>query len=161
MRESMLMSAERKYLELEYSERSSLRLREFCQLNGFDLSVRWDGSLQDPAEFDFHTTVWYTSSEHELVNRSLPCSIQVKPKNFALFGDENNVLVMEIDSPELIRLRERIGDQFDMVDSSPDYRPHITVCYSWDKDLPDSGLLDFFTQPLIASQLNIKTQKTS
>lgn len=156
-----LIPLERKYIELSYSDSDSALLRQFCQENNFDLSVRWDGSTQDPSLFDFHTTMWYTQSEHRIKNMKMPCYIPVKPVTFSLFGDTHSVLVIELVSDELQKIREKIGNHYGLVDTRPFYRPHITVSYLWEGKLPPDRLLEYFEQPLIASQIAIKTQKSS
>lgn len=146
MRETQLqISPEKKYIEVIYDDQSQALLREFCNLNGFDLSIRWDKTTQDPDDFDFHSTIWYTQSEHQLANRSITFEFTASPTNFALFGENQNILVLEIDSEDLHRLRNYYGRKYAMQDQYPDYRPHITVCYAHSGGLPDSKLLEFFT----------------
>jgi hypothetical protein len=159
MRETTLLPLERKYLEVQYDAITQGYLREFCLDNGFDLSIKFDGTRQDPEKFDFHSTVWFTETEHQLANGTFACDISATPVGFALFGEEENVLVMKIDSDDLVQLRNEYGEQYGMQDTWPDYQPHITVCYNWSGDLPDFDPATVITEPLVADRLNIKTQK--
>lgn len=159
MRESTLLNLEKKYLEVQYDAVTQGYLREFCKDQGFDLSIKFDGTRQDPEDFDFHTTVWFTTSEHQLANGTFACDVTATPTGFALFGEEKNVLVMEVSSDDLVQLRKEYGDEYGMEDMWPDYRPHITVCYNWSGGLPKFNPADVLTEPLRADRLNIKTQK--
>ncbi len=159
MRESNLLTPEKKYIEVQYDPVTQGYLREFCRDHGFDLSIRFNGTRQDPEDFDFHTTVWFTTSEHKLANGSFACDVSASPTGFALFGEENNVLVMKVESEELAQLRDEYGEQYQMQDMWPDYQPHITVCYNWSGEVPDFDPATVLTEPLRADRLNIKTQK--
>ena len=158
MREQDLIQPERKYIEVQYDPVTQRYLREYCIDNGFDLTVKFDGiSTQSPEDFDFHSTVCFTTSEHVIENGSLECNIKVTPVGFALFGERKNILVLEVESQGLTDMREYYASEFQMEDEWPDYRPHITVCYNYDgDDVPEVPLP---TKPLVANQLNIKTQK--
>jgi|SRR6056297_2426849 len=156
MREDDLIQSEKKYIEVQYDSVTQGYLREYCEQNGFDLSVRFDGSKQDPENFDFHTTVWFTSSKHKLANQSISFNATAQAKGFALLGPDKNILVLEIESDDIQEIRDFYGKLHDMQDEWPDYRPHITVCYRWEGDIPDVDLPDM---DLKTDRLNIKTQK--
>lgn len=157
MKEADLFPLEKKYIEVSYSPVTQGYLREYCERNGFDLSIRFDGSKQDPEDFDFHSTIWFTTSEHRLKNGSFDVFVAAKAKNFALFGEQKNILVLEIESEGLNNIRDMYGREHKMTDQFPEYRPHVTVCYDWKGDIPDVPLPE---EELYADRLNIKTQKT-
>ena len=160
MREDDLLPLEKKYIEVQYDAVTQGYLREFCEQNGFDLSIKYDGSKQDPANFDFHTTVWFTTTEHRIPNGGHECNITATPKGWALFGPNQDILVMEIGSKGLLQLRNSYGEQHAMEDEWPDYRPHITVCYRHKGGLPDWEPQDRIEQPLRADRVNVKKQKS-
>lgn len=58
----------RKYVAVIYNDESQKLLRDWCNDNGFDLSYTYSGNRQEDEEFDFHTTVFYTSNEVYLRN---------------------------------------------------------------------------------------------
>jgi len=159
MREEQIIPKERKYIEVKYDALTQGYLHEYCDANGFDLSIRFDGSKQDPDCFYFHSTVWFTTTEHQLDNATIDCYVTATATNFALFGTNQDILVLEIQSDELQELRDYYGMEYGMEDEWPDYRPHITLCYGYKGNgLPDVELPEM---QLVADQLNIKTQKRS
>lgn len=159
MKETHLLPLERKYIEVQYNDETQSQLRAFCERHGFDLGVRFDKTRQDPEDFDFHSTIWFTTTEHQMNNVSQFVNVEAYPKNFTLFGDDQNILVIELDSEDLHAMREEIGAEFEMKDMYPDYRPHITVCYAYEGDAPPNEILSELDVPLVADTLNIKKQK--
>lgn len=157
MRESQLTNQEKKYIEVQYSPVSQGYLREYCSQNDLDLSVKFDKSTQDPEDFDFHTTVWFTTSEHSLPNSTSTINIDdIEPVGFELFGEDENILVLEIKSEKLEEVRKEFGDKYHMQDQWPAYRPHITLSYSFTGPLPEIEFPN--CDEVIADTLNIKTQ---
>ena len=155
--EDLTPQLEKKYVEIQYDALSQRYLREFCKDNGFDLSIKFNGEYQDPVEFDFHSTVWFTTSEHTGRNASFDIAMQdFEAVQFSLFGEEENILVLEISSDDLVATREMFGEKLGMQDEWPDYKPHITLSYSFTGDLPDIPLPDL--SPLVADKLNVKSQ---
>jgi hypothetical protein len=158
MRETDI-TPDHKYIEIQYSEGAQEFLREYCQENGFDLEVKFNGKSQAPEDFDFHTTVWFTANAVILPNSSKSININdIEPKGFTLFGPESNILVMEIDSEQIRSVRDAFGTEYGLQDTYPDYRPHITMSYSYQGDLPQIELPR--GDLLIGSTLNVKSQKS-
>lgn len=147
----------KKYIEVQYSALTQGYLREYCTTHGFDISTKFDGKKIDPDEFDFHSTVVFSSSEHIIDNSEMDVHVMVYPKNFALFGEKQNILVLEIESPALLSLREYFVNEYDMQDEFPDYRPHISLSYNYEGELPDVELPN--ADLLEADRLKIKDQK--
>ncbi|MFA5759283.1 MAG: 2'-5' RNA ligase family protein, partial [Clostridia bacterium] len=55
---------------------------------------------------------------------------KVKFKKTSLFEqDEQDVLIVEVESEELMKLNELIDSEFAHVDTFPEYKPHCTVAY--------------------------------
>lgn len=156
MRENQLKQDELKYIEVQYDPVTQGYLREWCADNGFDLSIKFNGTRQNPDDFDFHSTVWFTTSKHQLENGTLECDVDVTPTGFSLFGDNENILVLNVESDGLQDIRDYYGAEYDMEDEWPDYNPHITVCYNYKGDLPT---IDLPNMDLVADKLNIRTQK--
>lgn len=157
MREADL-KATKKYIEVQYTPVTQGYLREYCHTNGFDLTTKFNGTTQEPDDFDFHSTVWFTSNAVVMQNESREILIDdVIPKNFAMFGPDKDILVLEIDSEKLTAIRETFGDEYALEDEWPDFAAHITLSYSHAGELPTVDLPD--GDELIATTLNIKTQK--
>jgi len=156
MRSADLSMTEKKYIEVQFDAVTQGYLREYCYDNNFDLSIKFDGSKQSPENFDFHTTLWYTTTEHNLSNRRMPVSVTATASHFSLFGPDNNILVIELNSPDIEDLRNFYGSMYGMKDMWPDFKPHISLCYNYKGDIPDIPLPDI---DLVADVLEIKTQK--
>lgn len=157
MREDDLAQSEKKYIEVQYSDESQNFLRNFCQENDFDLTTKFNGGTQAPEDFDFHSTVWFTTSEHDLHNTAHNISIEdFEAVQYSLFGPDENILVLEVTSDHLSGVRNMFGEKYDMTDEWPDYKPHITLSYSFNGDIPDIPLPDLSS--LVADKLSIKTQ---
>jgi hypothetical protein len=158
MREDQLTATCKKYIEVQYTEESQDYLRKYCVDNGFDLSVSFSGVDQPIQAYDFHTTVWYTSNKASVANGTQEVQISdITPKGFALFGEDENILVLEIESPDLSTIRTTMGTQYELEDEWPEYRPHITMSYTYSGELPDIDLPD--GEQLVADTLNVKDQK--
>lgn len=159
MREDDLkLQPEKKYIEIAYDDFSQGYLRAFCLDNGFGLTTNFDGSEQNAKEFDFHSTVWFTMGEHVLANGTKEIEVDdITPLHYSLFGENKNILVLEIESPKLKAINKAYGDKYNMESSFPDYKPHITLSYSFNGDIPDVPLPDL--TDVAADQLNIKAQK--
>lgn len=53
--------------------------------------------------------------------------VGVRLGRLAVFSNEQDVLVAEVDSPDLVRLNRRLADRLEHTDTHPDCRPHVTV----------------------------------
>ena len=158
MRESDLVK-EKKYIEIQYDAETQKNMRAYCDTHGLDLTISSDGLPQSAEDFDFHSTVWFTTSEHQLANQTQAVYVKASPRSLAVFGSGRPVLVLEINSTSLEHIRSQFGEAHNMQDMWPDYNPHITLSYNHDsKTPPNIPLPDF---QLVATQLNIKTQKSS
>lgn len=66
------------------------------------------------------------------------------PKNFTLFPNsegDTNCLVIELESDFLKDRNSNIVNKYGVEQKFPDYRPHITLSYDYNGDLPDDELL--------------------
>jgi hypothetical protein len=159
MREHQLHEATapvKKYIEIQYGDVAQGYLREYCIDNDFDLSTRFSGEDQPVQAFDFHTTVWDTSNSVTMPNYSESVKISdIDPKGFALFGPNENILVLEIDSAEIRAIRESLGEQYGLEDEWPNYRPHITLSYAFAGDaVPTVNMPD--GKIIIGDELHVK-----
>ena len=163
---------EGKYIEVVYDEPTQARLAAYCREQGFDCTQTWSGRQVEPEEFGFHTTVWWTTTKHAILNRSKAIQpFRVEPVGFELFGADQNILVMLVKGgdyverpmmdPEydaLLNLRNGFGNIYKMQDEWPDYKPHITLSYAHKGEIPDVPLPDF---DMVANVMNIKSQRKS
>lgn len=132
----------RKYIAIQYDDETSEKLRNWAASNGFDLSVKFSGEKQDPNDFDFHTTVFYSSNESNLEDGLY--SVEKTPieiVGFDMLGPDKNVPVLKVTGLDLLLLRKFYAERYGLVDEWPEYKPHVSLSYSRN-NLPDiSGLL--------------------
>lgn len=159
---------EKKYIEIVYTLETQSQLMKYCQEHDFDNTVSSSQKSITPRQFEFHSTIWYTTTTHSLKNNQYQIDeFEVIPIGFELFGPTNNILVLRIEGKGLIsdplsgtdtllKLRTMFGDAYDMDDEWPDYKPHITLSYNHQGDIPDIELPSF---PMTANLLRIKTAK--
>jgi 2'-5' RNA ligase len=134
----------RKYVAVIYDDESQQKMRDWCQVNGFDLTKKYNGEYQSPEEFDFHTTISYSMNKVAMKNEVLSLTHgEVFPHSFKLFGENKDVPVMIVSSPELNDLRDEF-ERRGLKDQWPDYIPHISLSYVHkDYDLTGLKLPDF------------------
>ena len=156
MREDDLKTNKKKYIELQYSPVTQGYLREYCKDNGFDLTTRFNGRTQSEEAFDFHTTIWYTTTSHDINNRSYDVIVEdIVPKGFDIFGE--GILVLEIESEQIRNIRGEFGQTHGMEDEWPVYRPHISLSYAWTGAVPEVDMPD--GDEIVGGIVHIKDQK--
>jgi hypothetical protein len=122
----------KKYIAVQYDAATRRNLQAWAAANGFDLCTRYDGATQDAADFEFHTTVFCTTTEHRLANRKwaiLP-SGTAKVVDFLLLGPDKNIPALKIASHAIDLLRRHFARTHGMKDAWPEYCPHVTVSYA-------------------------------
>lgn len=132
--------AARKYVSIVYDEESQRRLRKWCQDNGFDLSVKYNGEEQSPEDFDFHTTIFYTTNEVILRNESSrldPTEVTITGIKF--LGENEDIPVLTISSSGGILNLRRYYEGLGLEDQWPSYQPHISLSYA-KKQVDVSGM---------------------
>lgn len=123
--------AKRKYVAVQYDKESQDKLRDWATNNGFDLSVKYNGDKQDPKEFDFHTTIFYSTNEINLKNKEQ----KVKPTEVTItgikfLGEDKDVPVLSVAVSGGIKdLRQQFED-LGLEDQWPSYLPHISLSYA-------------------------------
>lgn len=161
---------EPKYIEVVYDDLTQDHLLSYCNQHNFDCSVTHSGRNVSPEDFNFHSTVWFTTTSHVIKNCSKSIEpFRVTPIGFDLFGPDKNMLVLLIkggdyvdrplldpDYDALLNLRNGFGNTYGMKDIWPDYKPHITLSYVYTGDIPNVPLPDF---DMVADVMNIKTQQ--
>lgn len=66
---------------------------------------------------------------------------------YDLFGPDEDILVVRLDSPYLVHLQRQALDIFESLgynngSSFPNYNPHVTIAYDWTGGLTDLPKLD-------------------
>jgi len=92
--------------------------------------------LEDSDEY--HCTLIYSKNpcpEIQKADFGLPC--EAIPKGFALFGEDKDILVLEIYCPNATRLSDTFMDKYGATSDFPEYKAHITVAKEYTGELPD------------------------
>ena len=137
--------AKRKYVSVQYDKESQDKLRDWATKNRFDLSAKYNGDKQDPKEFDFHTTVFYSTNESNIRNKEqniTPTEVIITGIKF--LGDDKDIPVFSIELSGGIKdLREQY-ESLGLEDKWPSYQPHISLSYAKEqRDVSDIELPDF------------------
>ena len=129
----------RKYVAVIYDNDTQRNLREWCMENGFDLSKSYNEADQDPSEFEFHSTVFYSENEVVMKNEILPLVYgEAFPVKFKLLGENNDIPVLLVSSSDLNDIRDEY-ERKGLEDKWPEFLPHVSLSYVR-KDYDLSGL---------------------
>lgn len=127
-------TAKRKYVSVIYDKESQQKLRDWATENGFDLTKSYDDSDQDPKDFEFHTTIFFTTNEVNLKNkitRQKPTEVTIQGIKFLGENEDISVLKLEL-SGSIKELREHY-ESLGLEDQWPSYQPHISLSYAKEK----------------------------
>ncbi len=137
--------AKRKYVSVQYDKESQEKLSDWALKNGFNLSINYNGDEQDPKEFDFHTTVFYSSNESNLKNKTTklpPTEVTISKIKF--LGDNEDIPVFAIELTDGIKELRQQYEELGLEDKWPNYQPHISLSYAKEKrDTSKIKLPDF------------------
>ena len=123
--------AKRKYVSVQYDKESQDKLRDWATKNGFDLSVKYNGDEQDPKEFDFHTTIFYSTNEINLKNKEQkvrPTEVTITGIKF--LGEDKNIPVLSVAVSDGIKDLRQQFEGLGLEDKWPSYQPHISLSYA-------------------------------
>lgn len=157
---SYLDSRRKKFVGLFFTLESQNALREWAIANGFDLTATFGGGTQAAEDFDFHTTIFFTVTEHDTKTGDFKIDkpFDLKFKSYELLGLEKNIPVIKIDTDndELQRIRQMFVDM-GYKDAWPDYKPHISLSYKYD-GTPDLVKMTLPNIQVSANMIRIKDQ---
>lgn len=123
------------YSRLEYTMESKQRIYEIAESV---LAGKADGEIVSMDAL--HTTLYYSKDEpqpklgqyfdydHEIDD--------VRVLGFQLFGDQDDMLVLELFSPKIEKLKAAINDYAKPLEKFTVYRPHITIVKNFSGKLP-------------------------
>ena len=137
--------AKRKYVCVKYDKESQEKLRDWAEKNNFNLGLTYSGEEQDPKDFDFHTTIFYSTNEINLKNKTIktkPTEVTISKIKF--LGDNEDIPVLVIALTDEIQELRKHFEKLGLKDKWPDYQPHISLSYERIKrDVSDIKLPDF------------------
>lgn len=126
--------SKRKYVAVTYDDESQKKLREWATDNGFDLTKSYDDTEQKPEDFEFHTTIFFTTNEVNLKNKSIKQKpVEVTIQGIKFLGENEDIPVLKLElTGKLKELREQYED-LGLEDQWPSYQPHISLSYAKEK----------------------------
>lgn len=99
----------------------------------------WKGMIdpndyeEDGFEDEPHITVQYGFAPEvmatEVIAKVNPVPCMIKFGKLALFENDNDVLKIDIISPDLRKLNKAVMEKFSITTKYPDYKPHATIAY--------------------------------
>lgn len=101
--------------------------------NGLTHSGR---TVKSPAELNIHSTIWYSKTGH--INPSLNDigNIACETDGWELLGENKEHLTIRLKPNEtLMKIRDEYG-KYGLTDPWPKFKPHVTVCYHYNKKIP-------------------------
>jgi hypothetical protein len=156
LREDKNIPLAKKYISVLYDSETQENLRNYCIKYGFDLSKKYNGEDQDINNFKFHTTIFYSTTQHRLRNEGSSCDpSEVYPVTFELLGENKDVPVLKVTSDKLENLRNYFKETYNMEDAWPQYKPHISLSYNR-TIIPDMSNIPLPKFPLIFNKIKIE-----
>jgi hypothetical protein len=117
------------YSRLEFDEGTESALFEYALVHKLGLAASDIGTSLGPKDFKFHVTIFYSSVQHVdfQPGRFDIEPIDLIPKQFQLFGELNDHLVVElVPSDALLAVRDHYRIRYGHISDFEPYRPHIT-----------------------------------
>lgn len=146
--------ASSKFVGLYFASESEEALRNWALMSGFDLTSKYDGTTQSPSEFDFHTTIFFSTNFPYVENGVYEVDpFELELDHFELLGKEKNIPVIKIntDNWQLQMLRKGFEDM-GFKDEWPEYKPHISLSYNYNGK-PDLSELTLPPVKVIANRI--------
>lgn len=153
-----LSNFNKKYVCVEFTTDTNNRLRNYCLKNGFDLSVNYEGDKQDPKDYKFHTTIFFTTTKHDDKDEVIKLNkFELIPTRLDLLGPDKDVPVLKLNmNDELNNLRE-IFIKKGYRDSWDNYIPHISLSYN--RQQYNLSNIELPTFPIVVNELKISSPK--
>lgn len=148
----------KKYIAVLYDNQTQEKLREWCIQNGFDLSCNYSGEAQDPNDFDFHTTVFYSTNEADPRRHDGEYKVEqsrVTPVGFKMLGEQQNVPVIQLAVTGYLKHLRDHFKRLGFEDKWDDYIPHISVSYAVDRPV-DISSIELPTFPIFFDKLVVR-----
>ena len=147
-------SMRKKYVAVQYDEDTQIMLRNWCRKNGFSLTTKFDGTEQKEEDFDFHTTIFFSTSEHDLKNGLSDPGVsgKVKAVGFELLGEDHDIPALNVEGEGLRVLRKKY-EALGMKDAV-NWKPHIILSYDR-QNVPDVRRIKPPTFPISFDKIKI------
>ncbi len=153
-----MKQGDKKFVAVMYDHQTTQNLRQWAEDSGFDLTVSYGGERQKAEQFDFHTTIFFTTSRHTTpANGDKKQVGTVEVVGLEMLGVDKDIPVLKVKSPDLIRIRKTFEVKYGMRDSWPEYKPHISLTYNRNKKI-DLDQIQLPTFPLRYDVLTVRKQ---
>jgi hypothetical protein len=158
MRFDAMHKPAKKFVGLFFDEQTNTALREWAIGQGFNLESNYAGESQPADQFDFHLTVFFTTSYHSTV----PGEYFVEPFNvrahsMQILGVDRQIPVLDIElTPKLESIRlsyENNGYK----DAWPEWKTHVSVSYKYE-GVPDLSAVQLPNFPMTINRIKISNQ---
>jgi hypothetical protein len=136
------------YACLYLTKNSANRLLNWSKKAGI-----YEHVLKQHKDGGFHITTAYSKLPVSYTAHGLLPPLPVKPKNFSVFGKDNNYLVLEVNS-NFAANRNAYARLLGAVSDFPDYKPHVSLA-------KDSGITDPRDLPSIDFNLYLHREEVS
>lgn len=152
--EKYLQSYDFSSVQLELPETEAQEIRDWGLKNIPDRLLAADGR-----ENDIHVTIKYGIHRYDFTEaRNLFMKekpIKIVLGNISLFNsDEYDVVKIDVKSPDLHRLNKIISNNFEVTDTHPIYRPHLTLAYVLKSfGDPYDGRTDFLNREIVSDSV--------
>lgn len=147
----------KKFVCLYFDEQTNKSLKTYCKNNSFNLDIKYNGESQDPNDFDFHITLYYTWNKIKAPNETIDLTpFKVYAKGLDLFGEKKDVPVITIEINESLKALRDAFKEAGFQDTWKTWKPHVSLSYDHKKyDLSRIDPPDF---PLVVCSVTVKDQ---
>lgn len=99
---------------------------------------------------DIHLTLLYSRKYLPNYEPAPYTDMWAYPKEFEIFNGQDNksILVLKVDSPDLVKRHKELMDEHKATYDYPEYIPHITLSYDTEDFMPLSDIKKRFTKIL-------------
>ena len=149
-----LSSYKKKFVCVYFNEATNKLLFDYATSNNLDLSVKYNDTKQDPKDFDFHITIFYSNTPTSIPNIDVDIpEFEVYCSHLSLFGNNKDILVVEIAPHPTLSTLNQLFYSLGMRSDFPDFKPHISLCYEKkDYDLSQFPEIDF---PIVINRIGV------
>lgn len=122
------------YIAFNLSRSTEDKIKDYCETNLPNMKMTED----------LHCTLIFSQKEKDEKIKRAHERIDWKFKKFSKFWENEDSLVIEIDSSDLKKMNEDMTKEHDFISDWDEYNPHITLCDSGrDIDIENLPNIDF------------------
>jgi len=116
------------YISVSLSDISKQYIEEYC--NKYLSSYK-----NTEINHDLHCTIIYSKKEQKEEVNTKEYKYLANFSKFSKFGENKDILVMELDCDMLIERNKELVNEYGFVSDFEEYKPHITIAYKTDVDI--------------------------